>query len=188
MLKFKVESQVIERCDNFAVVADSKNYLYAEFEFSDEWTGEVTAIFGDGDQYYCVLLKDKKCLIPWEVISPPFFTVSVVCGDRITANTAMVEVERSGYVEGKTPKEPTPDVYTQILSLAKPPYIGENENWYVWDKTAEAFIDTGIYSKGDRGNDGYTPKRGVDYWTANDIAEVQGYINEQLGVIENGSY
>ena len=43
-------------------------------------------------------------------------------------------------------------------------------------------------SIGENGVDGYTPVRGVDYWTASDIATIQGYIDERLGVIENGSY
>ena len=30
------------------------------------------------------------------------------------------------------------------------------------------------------GNDGYTPKRGVDYWTEEDIAEIKRYIDEQI--------
>ena len=38
------------------------------------------------------------------------------------------------------------------------------------------------------GKDGYTPVRGTDYWTATDIAEIKSYVDEQLGVIENGSY
>ena len=38
------------------------------------------------------------------------------------------------------------------------------------------------------GADGYTPVRGTDYWTATDIAEIKSYVDEQLGVIENGSY
>lgn len=32
------------------------------------------------------------------------------------------------------------------------------------------------------------PKKGEDYWTAADIAEIQSYIDTQLGVIENGTY
>lgn len=35
---------------------------------------------------------------------------------------------------------------------------------------------------------GITPKRGEDYWTEADIAEIQGYIDTRLGVIENGTY
>ena len=42
--------------------------------------------------------------------------------------------------------------------------------------------------KGDKGDDGHTPIKGVDYWTETDIAEIKTYIDESLGVIENGTY
>ena len=42
--------------------------------------------------------------------------------------------------------------------------------------------------KGDKGNDGYTPIKGTDYWTDSDKAEIQAYIDQQLGVVENGTY
>lgn len=35
---------------------------------------------------------------------------------------------------------------------------------------------------------GDKPVKGVDYWTDADKAEIQVYINQQLGVIENGTY
>lgn len=35
---------------------------------------------------------------------------------------------------------------------------------------------------------GITPKKGEDYWTAEDVAQIQDYIDTQLGVIENGTY
>lgn len=41
---------------------------------------------------------------------------------------------------------------------------------------------------GEKGEDGYSPIRGVDYWTTDDVNEIHSYINTQLGVIENGSY
>ena len=44
--------------------------------------------------------------------------------------------------------------------------------------------DAGLFD----GKDGYKPVRGVDYWTATDVAEIKSYVDEQLGVIENGSY
>ena len=44
--------------------------------------------------------------------------------------------------------------------------------------------DAGMFD----GKDGYTPVRGTDYWTATDVAEIKSYVDEQLGVIENGSY
>lgn len=38
------------------------------------------------------------------------------------------------------------------------------------------------------GKDGYTPIKGVDYWTESDKLEIKEYIDSQLGVIENGTY
>lgn len=41
---------------------------------------------------------------------------------------------------------------------------------------------------GPAGANGKTPVRGVDYWTEADKQEMQSFINQQLGVIENGTY
>lgn len=49
--------------------------------------------------------------------------------------------------------------------------------------------DTGATGpEGPTGADGYTPVRGTDYWTADDIAEIQSYIDNQIGGALNGSY
>lgn len=46
--------------------------------------------------------------------------------------------------------------------------------------------------KGEQGEAGYSPVKGTDYWTEDDqIAiknDLQSYFDEQLGVIENGTY
>lgn len=39
--------------------------------------------------------------------------------------------------------------------------------------------------KGDKGDPGYTPQKGVDYWTDDDIAEINEHINEQTEVIRS---
>ena len=41
---------------------------------------------------------------------------------------------------------------------------------------------------GATGANGKTPVRGVDYWTEADKQEINTYINQQLGVVENGTY
>lgn len=41
---------------------------------------------------------------------------------------------------------------------------------------------------GPAGANGKTPVRGVDYWTEADKQEMQSFINQQLGVVENGTY
>ena len=40
---------------------------------------------------------------------------------------------------------------------------------------------------GAAGEDGYTPVRGTDYWTADDIAAIQNYINEKATVFQSKS-
>ena len=132
-------------------------------------------MFGDCENnFYDVVLQDGKCTVPWEVIKAPFFTVSVFCGDLVTANTIRVEVEKSGYCEGKNPGEPTPDIYNQLLNSVKPPYIGENGNWFVWDKDKKLFADSGINAKGN------IPQKGVDYWNDEDKAEIKNYVDEAI--------
>ena len=39
-----------------------------------------------------------------------------------------------------------------------------------------------------KGADGYTPIKGTDYWTESDKAEIQSYIDTQIGGALNGSY
>ena len=43
----------------------------------------------------------------------------------------------------------------------KTPYIGDNGNW--WHIQGGEYVDSGVSAKGDRGDDGYTPKKGIDY-------------------------
>lgn len=39
-----------------------------------------------------------------------------------------------------------------------------------------------------KGSDGYTPVKGTDYWTNEDISEIQSYIDAQIGGALNGTY
>lgn len=42
--------------------------------------------------------------------------------------------------------------------------------------------------KGEPGKDGKTPIKGEDYWTNEDKKEIESYIDDKLGVIENAYY
>ena len=64
----------------------------------------------------------------------------------------------------------------------------------------EYMTDMSVSIKGDKGEQGYTPVRGVDYWTTEDLKTISNFIgmtisqavpeavDERVGVIENGSY
>ena len=125
-LFFSVKNQSIKRFDTNIVVADSKNYLSAYFVFSEEWDDKIkTAIFKCGNEVYHKVLTDSECEVPWEVIKPNGFSVSVFAGDLLTTTSASVRVSASGYEEGGQPKEPTPDVYSQIMKMIEDMQAGE---------------------------------------------------------------
>lgn len=61
-----------------------------------------------------------------------------------------------------------------------PPMIGENKNWWLWDFDTEDYVDSGICAKGEHGDTGYTPQKGVDYWTEEDKVEIKGYVDDAI--------
>ena len=118
-LKFSLHGQALKRADRNYIVADSKNFLTAEFEFSHQWNScEKTAIFKNEYGAYSVLLSKDKCIVPYEVMGGNFgVSVFGVSNElRITTNEIVVELTPSGYTEGETPPEPTPTVYEQLLT------------------------------------------------------------------------
>lgn len=120
-LLFEIKNQIIKRHDDNRVVADSKNYLFAHFSFSEDWVGTKTAIFKHENDTAKEQLLDESgsCVIPSECIKRGELSVSCFCGDLITANKAYVNIEESGLENGTTPQPPTEDIYDQILKIAE---------------------------------------------------------------------
>lgn len=117
-LFFNVEKQILSRKDSEKVVRDSVNYLHASFTFSEDWTGQKTAVFKSRSGAFNVLLdENESCVVPWEVLKDDYFDVSVFCGDLITANVVRVLTISSGYEIGEESRIPTPDIYNQIIEM-----------------------------------------------------------------------
>ena len=117
-LLFNIDHQHISVTRGQNVVSDSVRYLTAQFGFSEDWDGTAkTAIFSGKGGTYEVLLTNDACTVPYEVISGRFgvSVFGVRNGVRITADTAYLCVQQSGYTPGETPSEPTPSVYEQIM-------------------------------------------------------------------------
>ena len=121
-LTFKVDGQLLSRTDHCFIASDSKNYLTATFDFlSTDWDGMTkSAIFQFQDEAYTVaLLSGSTVTVPFEVIKQDHFSVSVMgsgsYGTIITTNIVSISVVQSGYAEGSTPQEPTPDTYQQYI-------------------------------------------------------------------------
>lgn len=173
-LTFLLDYQQISRTDKSVVVAGSVNYLRAKFSpKSDDWKLPVTALFNGT----AVLLDESwECTVPWEVVQQAgAFTVSAFCGSLQTANTVTVPVVASGYKNGETPPEPTPDVYNQILGVMQEakdaaetaqeaagiaqdaaehaPTIIDGV-WHEWDAEAGEYKSTGTQAQGPEGEQG----------------------------------
>ena len=122
IIEINIEKQIGSRTDQNKVVADSQNYLKVHFTFTDEWTGTKTALFKHKHQkqsYAAILDETDSCIVPHEVIKSGCFYISAICGDLITANNVLIEVDDSGYNAGATLSDPTPSVYNQILTAAE---------------------------------------------------------------------
>lgn len=119
-LEFKVAGQHIAYVNNTAnVVADSRNYIKAKFTFSEEWTYPVTVLFKGVCKTVPVLLAQagEEITVPPEVLKAPLMLVSCYCGDLITADSARVKINPSGYTESPDPSDPeAPSYYSQMIA------------------------------------------------------------------------
>ncbi len=102
IIEFEVKNQTIKRLDENTVVAGSKNYLQAKFNFvTPEWeTIEKTARFTKDSCTYNTQLADDMCYVPAEVLKSGFVSVSVFGGDLITTRPVSFLVYSGGLDEG----------------------------------------------------------------------------------------
>ena len=111
---------------NTKVVADSKNYLKAQFVFqSSDWKEskiQYVLFSHNGKTYKKILgveegLAANECYVAPEVIKPGKFSVSIYCDNMITTNKVDVEVDPSGYTENIENQKATPSVMEQMNQL-----------------------------------------------------------------------
>ena len=153
-------------------ISYNSDYI-AEFHFDDEWNGKIkTARFVQNGEYVDVVLVDDRCDIP--PLKTGFIRIGVF-SDSMTSTYADVYFKTSIKDGTGNPTEPPEDVYAQLTSLIESgmlkgedgltPYVGENNNWWIGD------IDTGILARG------YTPRKGVDYFTEGEIQQIQNEVS-----------
>ena len=100
-LKFIVSGQTIRKspdCDFSGLVAGSKGYLKAKFQFSNEWHGckKAASFWLDGKEHAVLLDDFESCLIPDEALANDKFEVSVTGVKnkyKITTNKTKVRQE-----------------------------------------------------------------------------------------------
>ena len=97
----------------------TREYLKAEFSFSEEWDGTVkTAFFRGADGgNHPKLLKDDTCIVPAEALAAPGrvgVSVSGTLGETIIT-TDIKSFTVPATLSGGTPSDPEPTVWQQIL-------------------------------------------------------------------------
>lgn len=150
-MKFQISNRVISN-DDEQIISYALDYL-AEFELDDEWNDKiVTARFSDvTGKYIDVILEDNKCNIP---LFPEGYIFVGCYTDTFTSTFVKLKVDSSIKDIGhELVVPPTADVYQQIISL----------------------IEAGKI-KGDKGDDGYTPIKGIDYFDGKNGKDGSDYI------------
>lgn len=117
-MKIKVVNQRI-KIEPPETAEGTREYLRAEFDFSEEWDGLTkTAFFrGANGNTYSQLLENDACTVPAEALAVPGRVGVSVSGTRgetiITTDIKSFSVPAT--LSGGTPSDPEPTVWQQIL-------------------------------------------------------------------------
>ena len=175
VLDFVVLKQLITYKPCRPLIADSVGHVYASFSLDEEWDNlAVTAVFRNNSisNPVEVLLTEGRIKIPPEVLVDGHLFVSLVgTGDNgnVCVPTASmsrpVRVYRSGDLVGVAPDQRTPAIWAQALSAIGPLSKLDTKN----KNNLVAAINEVLSASGEPG---YSPVRGVDYWTQADKAAI----------------
>lgn len=125
LVKFTVQGQnLYPNAKENVLASDSIEFIQFQFNFSKDWDKlEKTASFTQGENVYLVLLTEDRCFVPNVIKEGPFYVTVVGIGDegeKATTRQLKLYMYESGYNnEGTEPPPPDPDIYAQILQLAK---------------------------------------------------------------------
>lgn len=178
---FKIKNDLMVPAETVRMITGNVNSYTCRFEFEDAPEGFLwICVFRQGDAAYQQVIKDGACIVPKEVLekAEPVYVGCYATKDsggfaRISTNWIPIALSEGAYSDASAPEIPAPDVWEDLV-FRKLPYIGENGNWFVYYPDIEGYADSNVLAKG------YTPKKGVDYWTDSEVAEVKADIAESI--------
>lgn len=108
ILEFIVNKQQLMQnpeCDFSSIIAGTKDYLKAKFQFSEEWDGcrKAASFWLNGCEYATLLDDNDECAIPSEVLTRKSFLVSLTGkGDyKITTNKLKIRLGAGNYGDSR---------------------------------------------------------------------------------------
>ena len=125
-LEFEVKQQTIKLLGNNILVAESRNYVYAHFNFTDDWKELVkTVFFKQGGSTFITLVLDQNdcCLVPKELLAADGeFTVHLAGSDGeiiITTNPLKIFVNGNDLITNDNSGTPTVGFLTESVITVK---------------------------------------------------------------------
>lgn len=153
------------------------------FTFDSKWDGLTKiAVFKVGNDSKSAYLDDKNiCEFPWELLTPNKINEPIyigACGikdEQIVFPTIYTYIEnlKEGVDPNADPSiEHSPTLVEQLVAIAQSAQDVAQSAKETADKINKMAEDGDF-----KGEDGYTPQRNIDYWTPDDIAEIQNYVD-----------
>lgn len=159
ILNIKIIGQSLQWENSFPIVAGSQGYLYCNFIYPKNWdelNKEIRFYNSFDKKYYDIDIFQDLVEIPPEVLKGKNFFIAIGgYKDATFVPTSALEIPLldNGFGEpDETIEEGSPSydtVTAVLLDLAtKNPYIGENNNWFIWNNETKQYEDSGQVSQG----------------------------------------
>ena len=99
---FQLNGLELQRVDENKIPAFNRNHIYVIFDFDEEWVElcKYALFVTPNNEKYVIYLgygKERQCLIPNEVMTNAFFSVSVFADDLLISTQEKVLLYPSGY-------------------------------------------------------------------------------------------
>lgn len=170
-----------------------------QFDFSSEYTDDLVkvALFSIDNHTYKKIISNNECDIPPEVLTQRGYSILGVYAYKTEQDTLVLRYSPSptrisvydgsykAEAENSEPITPSEiEQYQQILQNSLQNFQNEFNTLAQNTETSITEIEEELQRKVDEGyfdgEDGYTPQKGVDYFTQEDIEEIEGDILNEV--------
>ena len=174
---FNVKGQHITCTDDTRIIKGNKNLYYAVFHVDELWDDiDAKACFTVDEEPYIMPLNrvgnTLECEIPYPANSGIVFGVGIFGGDLISTDIVYTSTTPGIPIDGANPPEPVPDWFNKMEDVARQAMETAN--------SVKEQADSGAF----KGNPGYTPQKGLDYFTDEEVAEIVNKAAEAAGRTE----
>lgn len=166
------------------------------FRFDTAWDGYArTAVFRTHGKTVLVLLENDRCALPPEAAAGGDVLLGAfgVCGDAtLTTPFARLTVAAGVPTAGDAAAAVTPTLAAQLLAayrrltaVTAEAAAGDSAAVRVTENVDSLHFAFTLPKgdKGDKGEDGYSPEKGVDYWTQEDVEAIDKKVSDEINYV-----